>query len=348
MIEKFTDIKGHEDTLGLLRTLVGKGHFPQGVMLVGPAGIGKAAIGQVLAFALLCHELDPETQNPCGVCPSCRKLRAGSHQDFFHLQPSPNTIPVDAVRQTLEALRYSPVESERRFLLLEAADAMRPESMNAMLKVLEEPPPGSVFCLTTSEPGLVLPTIHSRLVKLKLGNLKLDDACAVLGLEPQETENLSLLYEAAGRQVGRLSALLQSTEAQEIPEQVRAAASALPGLRTIAQAMEVKDSFTAAYEAWTAIVRQVEENKEGEEGEGGERAVMRVRQMAMLSFLAMIERVLITTPGGLSISPYVAAIRDDARQPLREDLVLLTIAVLPLAPKAARALWRDHQLMEAF
>lgn len=139
----------------------------QAYLAAGPA---DAPLGETIekgAAALLC-EAEPN-RRPCGACPSCRMIGAGSHPDLLRLAPEPGKkqISVTAVRQMQGALSEASVRRGRRVVLCEEAHRMTPAAQNALLKTLEEPPEGVTFLLSGTENGL-LPTIRSRCMIVRL------------------------------------------------------------------------------------------------------------------------------------------------------------------------------------
>ncbi len=151
---------------------------PQALVLAGPASVGKTTLALDLAAGLLCHAEDP-ADRACGSCRSCRLLAAGAHQDLHRLAPEgpgqqvrigdPEDPEPGTVRHLLHELARLPVEGTRRVAIVEAAHRLNEDAQNALLKTLEEPPPGATLILCADEPARLLPTVRSRAAVLRLG-----------------------------------------------------------------------------------------------------------------------------------------------------------------------------------
>ena len=163
------------------------------LLLSGRAGIGKTALAVELAQHLLCE--DPSGQSSCQCCPSCHLVSSSLHPDLHVLIPQAlvehshpilqvhaqryleshqstqkrkpsRQISVDSTRMLSESLLTTVVTSGRKVALIIGADGMNHNAANAMLKVLEEPTPGTRFILVSSYPYRLPATIHSRCIRL--------------------------------------------------------------------------------------------------------------------------------------------------------------------------------------
>src|SRR5688572_19652804 len=164
----------------LFQALKGRSErFPHALLIHGARGTGKLALAEAVAQFLLCE--DP-ARRPCGRCEGCRWYAAGSHPDFRRLQPEalakeplepeegadapakrgkPSTeIKVEQVRDLAGFLNLRSHRGRLRVALVHPAEAMNPNASNALLKGLEEPPPGAVFLLVSHQPSQLLPTIR--------------------------------------------------------------------------------------------------------------------------------------------------------------------------------------------
>lgn len=136
--------------------------LPHGLMLVGPAEIGKHRFAQAFAQLLLC--LAPLEGRACQACKACLLFRAQSHPDFLAVEPEAEgkVIKVDQIRQLAEFAHRTASVGFHRVILVSPAEAMNPNAANAFLKTLEEPGVGVVILLVVHQPGSTLPTIRSR------------------------------------------------------------------------------------------------------------------------------------------------------------------------------------------
>lgn len=151
--------------------------FPHALLLHGNAAAGLADLASALAASLLCDQPTPGGV-ACGVCASCHLLAAGNHPDLLWLSPAEadeaggrkasSQIRVDAVRQLIGTLALRPHHGATRVSVIEPADAMNSVTANALLKVLEEPPPGNVMLLISHRPLRLLPTVRSRCLKVRV------------------------------------------------------------------------------------------------------------------------------------------------------------------------------------
>ncbi|MGL6071926.1 DNA polymerase III subunit delta' [Craterilacuibacter sp.] len=150
--------------------------LPNAWLFTGMAGSGKLEFAEHLAQALLCDSPQSD-HSACGQCESCRWFASGSHPDFRRLTPIVESeeegkegkptrklalIKIEAVREIIEFLQLSSHRHGQRVVLVEPAESLNLASANALLKVLEEPPPDVIFLLVAHSPQRLLPTIKSR------------------------------------------------------------------------------------------------------------------------------------------------------------------------------------------
>ena len=200
----FSDFHGNHEVVHRLREMLARDHFPQAVILAGPAGSGKYTLALQLAKAINC--LNPLTTDGlpdfCGKCSNCLRIaqsedlaarcaeaveaREGmretdkretrlfvqTHPDVLIIPPDPPQmmIKVDQVRRVIETIYYRPGEAKERIYIFTSSAFMK-EAANSLLKVLEEPPDFATIFLLTENPGELLPTLRSRSMIVSLAAL---------------------------------------------------------------------------------------------------------------------------------------------------------------------------------
>ena len=181
-------------------------------LLAGPAGSGKHLLARLLAAGLLCDGAD----KPCRTCPTCRKVLSGTHPDFITVDdPEKKTVPVDLIRQARSDIYVRPNEGKRKIYLFPRAQDMGIPGQNALLKILEEPPPYGVFLLLTDNPEKLLPTVRSRCTELKL--LPLQDSILRSQLEQDfpnaDPDAIRAACSRSGGYLGQARGLLEEGNA---------------------------------------------------------------------------------------------------------------------------------------
>jgi DNA polymerase III delta' subunit len=154
---------GHAGAVRLLARLVDHGRLPHAIILEGPAGCGRRTLALALANALLCPER--RDGDACGVCAHCEQALAGTHPDLSELPGSreaPSGLPVEAARAVAEGAASSALLGVAKVIIIPEAERLRGASANALLKILEEPPPRTYLILTASSVSGLLGTIRSR------------------------------------------------------------------------------------------------------------------------------------------------------------------------------------------
>jgi DNA polymerase-3 subunit delta' len=174
--------------------------MPPTILFAGPHGVGKTVVAQATASALNClapvRDIASLPIDACGTCLSCSRIARGVHVEVLQIEPDDRaSIKIDIVRDMLERTGFRPFEGRRRVLIIRDADALEVAAQNALLKSLEEPPPASVFILTTAVPGALLPTVRSRCMRLPFGRLAEADVADVLvrdhGFTPADARALA-------------------------------------------------------------------------------------------------------------------------------------------------------------
>ncbi|HJZ90981.1 MAG TPA: DNA polymerase III subunit [Gemmataceae bacterium] len=175
-------IRGHDAIVRSFDAAWRKGRLGHAYLFVGPPGVGKHRFARELAKALLC-EAPKDRLAACSKCGSCILADAGTHPDL-HLAGRPEDkveLPIEIIRELVEHLSLKPARGGRKVAILDNADDLNAESANAFLKVLEEPPPGSVLILIGGPtPDRQLPTVQSRCQGVTFLPLRKNDLIAVV------------------------------------------------------------------------------------------------------------------------------------------------------------------------
>ena len=163
----FKDVVGHKDIINYIRSAVEKDKVSHAYILNGERGAGKKLLANLFAATLLCEEGGPD---PCNTCHSCRQAEGGNHPDIIRVtHEKPNSISVDDIREQVNnTIMIKPYQGPYKVYVIDHADIMTPQAQNALLKTIEEPPQYAVIMLLTENAEMLLPTIASRCVMLKL------------------------------------------------------------------------------------------------------------------------------------------------------------------------------------
>jgi DNA polymerase-3 subunit delta' len=165
-----------------------RARLPHALLFVGAQGTGKAGFVEALAKSLLCEAVQPDG-HACGTCASCNWFDQGSHPDYRRVRPEAleeegegeegedgkksktkpsREIKIEQIRALADFMNISTHRRGLRVVVLYPAEALNVPASNALLKTLEEPPPGTVFLLASNSQDRLLPTILSRCRKFAL------------------------------------------------------------------------------------------------------------------------------------------------------------------------------------
>lgn len=199
-------VRGHDRLVDDLRRGLAQGRFPHAFLFVGPEGVGKGRFARTLAQALLCERRPESALDPCGECPSCHQVEAGTHPDVLAVAKPEDRheLPIKVIRDLCLDLGLKPMRGTRRVAIVDDADDLSEEAANAFLKTLEEPPPGSVLILIGTTAEAQLDTVVSRCRVLRFEPLGERDLALVLleqGVteDPEEAARLAALGEGSVR-----------------------------------------------------------------------------------------------------------------------------------------------------
>lgn len=220
---------GHDEAWRRWRSAADSGKLAPGWIIAGPKGIGKATF----AFHMTRHLLAKDDET------AARRIEAGGHSDLLVVEPlfdekkgeAAQAITVEQAREVGTFLSLTAGEGGWRVVIIDGADLLNANAANAILKILEEPPPRALLALVCHQPGMLLPTLRSRASMLKLRPPPPDEfRRAVRLLYPEmEPARLQSLAELSGNSPG-VAAAYEEQGALELYEEMLAALSTLPAL----------------------------------------------------------------------------------------------------------------------
>jgi DNA polymerase III subunit gamma/tau len=157
--QTFDDVVGQEAVVRTLENAIASDQIRQAYLFAGPRGTGKTSMARILAKSLNCAH--GPTPNPDGTCPACVGIAAGTSLDVIEMDAA-SQRGIDDIRDIRDRVVLQPVEGRYKVYILDEAHQLTDAAWNALLKLIEEPPPHLVFVFCTTDLSKVLPTVRSR------------------------------------------------------------------------------------------------------------------------------------------------------------------------------------------
>lgn len=248
---------GHAAAAQQLADALAGGRMPQGIVLAGPRGIGKATFAFHLANFLNAGapvgRLDPSN-------PAFRQIAMGAHSSVLHLtrpydektKKFKTVLSVAEVRRISQFLSLTAPDGGWRVIIVDPADDLNVNAANALLKNLEEPPPRTIFILVAHQPGTLLPTIRSRTQIVRFSPLPEPELAEVLsGIEDMPQLSAGAMHQLWQRSGGSVRQAILLTQhggleiASELDKLALAPVADIAAAHKLADAVSGRDKATA-------------------------------------------------------------------------------------------------------
>jgi DNA polymerase-3 subunit gamma/tau len=198
----FDEVVGQEAVVRTLQNAIEHDQLRQAYLFAGPRGTGKTSMARILAKALNCLGTGSPTPTPDKTCHVCVAIAAGSSLDVVEMDAA-SQRGIDDIREIRERVVLQPVEGRYKVYILDEAHQLTDAAWNALLKLIEEPPPHLLFVFCTTDLGKVIPTVRSRCQTFVFQRPRLAELVTLLrrvadgeGIEAQDSA-LSLIARSA-------------------------------------------------------------------------------------------------------------------------------------------------------
>lgn len=253
----FSAIRGQERAIRILKGFLSSGNIPSALLLLGPDGIGKTLAAREFAKTLICRQ--PRQAEACGSCAECRAVAQNLHPDVKLVNAAyqaslreeesakQKTLRVETIRRLRQDMELQPLVGHWKVAIIDSAHTLEIEAANALLKILEEPPPQTLWILTACRKERLPKTVVSRCFSVPFVPLPPEIVRELLrGKNIDESKAASLARLAEG-------SIGQALELEQVPAREAegplapfAAADALPRELYLARVQAERELFTLA------------------------------------------------------------------------------------------------------
>lgn len=195
--QEFEDVKGQEHIVTTLKNQIKAERIGHAYLFCGTRGTGKTTVAKIFAKAVNCEKsIDG---SPCGLCPTCQGIAAGTSMNVIEIDAASNN-GVDNIRQIREEVEYRPTEGKYKVYIIDEVHMLSTGAFNALLKTLEEPPSYVIFILATTEAHKIPITILSRCQRYDFHRISIDTIASrltdLMREEQVEVEERAIRYVA--------------------------------------------------------------------------------------------------------------------------------------------------------
>ena len=175
--QTFDDVVGQDPVVRTLRNAIANDQLRQAYLFAGPRGTGKTSMARILAKSVNC--VQGPTTTPDNTCPACVAISNGTSLDVVEMDAA-SQRGIDDIREIRERVVLQPVEGHYKVYILDEAHQLTDAAWNALLKLIEEPPPHLLFVFCTTALDKVIPTVRSRCQTFSFQRPRFDDLVKVL------------------------------------------------------------------------------------------------------------------------------------------------------------------------
>ncbi len=170
--QTFSEVLSQDFITSTLQNAINLGRVSHAYLFTGPRGVGKTSTARIFAKALNC--LNPMQDGPCGECENCQEITSGTSLDVIEIDGASNR-GVEEIRSLREAVKFVPVKSKYKVIIVDEVHMLTEQAFNALLKTLEEPPEYVIFIFATTDQHKIPVTILSRCQRYEFKKISYDE-----------------------------------------------------------------------------------------------------------------------------------------------------------------------------